>query len=71
MHEPSPKGIAKGMINSPEELNEMLDRYYMLHEWDVETSLPYRGTLEYLGLDDVADTLGKLGLVPVRKSTSG
>jgi len=66
MHEPSPKGIAKGMINSPEELDTMLDEYYRLHQWDVQTGSPCKETLESLGLDNVAVSLGQLGLLPER-----
>lgn len=44
--------------NSAEVLNEMLDRYYELHEWDVITGCPTRATLEKLKLNDVADELG-------------
>jgi aldehyde:ferredoxin oxidoreductase len=32
----------------------MLDRYYALHGWDVETSWPTPETLEKLGLDECA-----------------
>ena len=61
MHEPSPRGIAKGMINSEQELNEMLDKYYRLHEWDVKTGLPTKDTLQLLDLTDVAEKLAKFG----------
>jgi len=54
----------KGATNSQEELDEMLDQYYALHEWDNETSWPLRSTLEKLELKDVADYLEKLGKLP-------
>ncbi len=64
MHEPAPTGPGKGLVNSPEELNAMLDRYYELHEWDKKTSWPYKETLIKLGLEDVAKELEKLGRLP-------
>ncbi len=66
MHEPAPTGPPKGMMNSPEELNIMLDKYYELQEWDKETSYPYKETLEMLGLKDVAYVLEKIGRLPKR-----
>ena len=64
MHEGAASGPLKGETNSPEELADMLDRYYNLHEWDLETSWPYRSTLEKLQLKDVADHLAKHDLLP-------
>lgn len=62
MHEESPD--REGAINSPEELNKMLDEYYTLHGWDLETSWPTRETLESLDLSSVADELDRLGRLP-------
>ncbi|MCL6581941.1 MAG: aldehyde ferredoxin oxidoreductase C-terminal domain-containing protein, partial [Firmicutes bacterium] len=45
-------------VNSPEEMNAMLDNYYELHGWDLKTGNPTRETLEFLGLASVADELG-------------
>jgi aldehyde:ferredoxin oxidoreductase len=64
MHEPSPRGIAKGMMNSEQELNDMLEKYYRLHQWDLKTGLPTKDTLQLLDLNDVAQQLGELGLLP-------
>jgi aldehyde:ferredoxin oxidoreductase len=64
MHEGAASGPLKGAMNSQQELDGMLDRYYELHEWDRETSWPKRSTLEKLGLKDVADYLGKLKKLP-------
>lgn len=64
MHEPIPYGPMAGMVSSPEWLDEMLDRYYALHGWDLKTSWPYRKTLEVLDLGDVADELERLGKLP-------
>ena len=46
--------------------NEMVDAYYEARGWDLETGWPYRETYEKYGLKDVADTMEKLGLLPVR-----
>jgi aldehyde:ferredoxin oxidoreductase len=59
MNEPAP-GRLKGATTSREELDEMLNRYYELHEWDPKTSWPYLETLEKLGLEDVAEKLSNL-----------
>jgi len=64
MNEGAASGPLKGATNSKKELDGMLDRYYDLHEWDKTTSWPKRGTLEKLGLKDVADYLDKLGKLP-------
>lgn len=69
MHEPAPTGPAKGTMNSPTELNEMLDKYYRLHEWDLKTSWPYKETLEKLELKYVAEELEKLGRLPKKTGT--
>jgi aldehyde:ferredoxin oxidoreductase len=68
MNEPAASGPAKGMMNSEQELNAMLDKYYALHEWDVKTSWPYKETLEKLELSEVAQELQKLGRLPTRIS---
>ena len=64
MHEPSPSGPGKGLVNSREELDGMLDKYYELHEWDLKTSWPYRRTLDKLNLSYVADNLEKWVKLP-------
>jgi aldehyde:ferredoxin oxidoreductase len=53
MHEPVNSGPRAGSINSPEELNGMLDEYYDLHEWDCETGIPKPETLRQLGLGEL------------------
>jgi aldehyde:ferredoxin oxidoreductase len=62
MHEENPD--AEGAIVPPAQLNKMLDEYYTLHGWDLETSWPTRSTLETLGLHDVAVELDRLGKLP-------
>lgn len=66
MHEPAPSGPLKGSMNTQEELDGMLDKYYALHGWNLETSWPYAETLEMLGLEDVSAELRKLGKLPRR-----
>jgi aldehyde:ferredoxin oxidoreductase len=54
-------------INSPAMLNRMLDEYYELHNWDKQTSWPYRDTLEKLGLKEVIPQLESKGKIPRKK----
>jgi aldehyde:ferredoxin oxidoreductase len=54
-------------INSPAMLNRMLDEYYELHEWDKQTSWPYRTTLEKLDLKEVVLELESKGKIPPPK----
>lgn len=50
MNEPLSSGPPKGFVNSRAELDQMLDRYYELHKWDITTGIPTRSTLDGLGL---------------------
>jgi aldehyde:ferredoxin oxidoreductase len=52
-----------GAVNSGEELDEMLDRYYELHGWCLKTSRPTRESLLRLGLADVAEELAAGGFL--------
>jgi aldehyde:ferredoxin oxidoreductase len=54
-------------INSPAMLNLMLDEYYALHDWDLQTSWPYRHTLEKLDLKEVISELESRGKIPRKK----
>ncbi|MEM3752408.1 MAG: aldehyde ferredoxin oxidoreductase family protein [Candidatus Bathyarchaeia archaeon] len=67
MNEPVLSGPYKGLTNSKQELDAMLNRYYELHEWDPETSWPYRETLEKLGLLSVAQQLERNGIILPKK----
>jgi aldehyde:ferredoxin oxidoreductase len=58
-----PKGPAKGEVYSKETFNKMLDRYYEIRGWDLETGLIKRETLEDLELQDVMRVLEREGLV--------
>ena len=64
MNEPVSWGRLKGMVASKEWLDQMLDEYYALHGWDVETGVPERNTLQALGLADVADQLVEPTKIP-------
>lgn len=56
MHEPVPEGMHQGMYCPPEELNAMLDAYYVLRGWTLE-GLPTRQKLHELGLASVVGDL--------------
>jgi aldehyde:ferredoxin oxidoreductase len=58
MTEPLQVGASKGHMISKEDLDKMLDEYYSLRGWDVETGTPSRAKLTDLGLAYVADALG-------------
>jgi aldehyde:ferredoxin oxidoreductase len=57
MTEPLKAGASKGHVISREDLDTMLDEYYSLRGWDVETGTPTRKKLTDLGLAYVADAL--------------
>lgn len=44
--------------------NRLVDNYYTLRNWDLQTGWPTRATYEKLGLKEVADELEKLGKLP-------
>lgn len=49
--EPLPSGIAKGQRLTQAQLNLMLDEYYTLRGWDVQTGTPSKEKLRELKLD--------------------
>jgi aldehyde:ferredoxin oxidoreductase len=57
MHEPLQEGPNAGRVTSPEQLDLMLDEYYDLHGWDVETGRPTAEILAALGLEDLCSDL--------------
>jgi len=62
-------GPQKGNRLDRERFERMKDEYYRLRGWDINTGLPYRSTLEGLGLKEVADVLEKYKrLAPAEKS---
>ena len=61
--EPIPDGAAKGDVLSRDKVASTMKEYYRLRGWDRETGLPTRERLEELGLEEVIQDLGKLGLL--------
>lgn len=57
MNEPINSGPYKGCVVKKEEFDGMLNDYYTLHGWSLETSWPTEATLRGVGLTDVADQL--------------
>ena len=53
MNEEVPDGANAGMVTDKKMLDGLLDQYYALHGWDVETAVPLGSTLEQLGLSAV------------------
>lgn len=58
MKEPLERGASKGHFISIEDLKEMLDEYYTVRGWDLNSGIPSREKLEELGLGYVSDQLG-------------
>jgi len=56
--EAMPEGPSKGHTVR---IAPMVDKYYELRGWDIETGLPKRANLEELGLKEMADELDSLG----------
>ncbi len=56
-HEPIPKGKSEGSYVTEEELQYMLDEYYMARGWSLEGA-PTRAKLVSLDLDDIAEDIG-------------
>jgi aldehyde:ferredoxin oxidoreductase len=48
---------------SREKIDQLLDQYYELREWDKKKGIPTEGKLRKLQLDDVADDLRKKGFL--------
>jgi len=51
--------IGKPIAMDREKFLEVMDRYYRLRGWDVETGAPLPETLRQVGLGDVAEVMGK------------
>lgn len=58
MTEPLESGASKGQLISKEDLRVMLDEYYTVRGWDLNTGIPTRAKLVELGLGYVAEQLG-------------
>jgi aldehyde:ferredoxin oxidoreductase len=57
--EPMPAGPAKGQVV---DLERMLNEYYQLRNWDLETGIPKRETFDRLGMMDIAEELERSGV---------
>lgn len=67
MEEPVKSGPAKGELLVKKMWDKMLDEYYQLHGWDIETGWQSRRQLKTLSLTEVADDLEQAGkLAPNR-----
>jgi aldehyde:ferredoxin oxidoreductase len=62
-----PDGPHKGKVLDRAKFEKMKDEYYKLRGWDTETSWPERETYERLGLEDVGNSIQKLGKLPKTK----
>lgn len=62
--EPMPEGPAKGATISRTLMAEKLSEYYHLRGWDIDTGIPPHDKFVELGLEDIADDLGRLGKLP-------
>ena len=58
MTEPLQSGSSKGQLISKKDLDTMLDEYYTVREWDLNTGIPTRKKLVELNLEYVADEVG-------------
>ncbi len=58
MKQPLQSGASKGHFISIDDLKEMLDEYYAVRGWDINSGIPTREKLEELGLGYVSDQLG-------------
>lgn len=54
----------KGAVVDRKEFERMKDEYYELRRWDIATGLQTRATLEALGLTEIAQDMGRRGLLP-------
>ena len=62
---PVSHGLWKGKLGiQREELEGMKDMYYDLRGWDLETGIPLKETLARFDLDDIAQDLDTLGILP-------
>lgn len=61
--EPIQSGPFKGKKLNIDDFNQMLDNYYRLHGWSIDTGWPTYKTLENIGLNSIADELVSLGKI--------
>jgi aldehyde:ferredoxin oxidoreductase len=58
MTEPLKTGGSKGQVITHADLKQMLDEYYTVRGWDLNTGIPTKAKLEELRLGYVAKQLG-------------
>jgi aldehyde:ferredoxin oxidoreductase len=70
-HGPSDKPVyTKGTIHmDKDDIKLAMDMYYQEMGWDWATGAPTADAYKKLGLAEVADNLGKMGLLPQRIGT--
>ena len=69
---PLTHGYWKGKLGvTCEELEAMKDMYYELRGWDKKSGIPTAKTLREFGLDDVAEDLASLGILPEDREIEG
>jgi len=61
MEEPVKSGDSIGFVMDQLRFDKLLDAYYQLHGWDVETGYPKKETLESLDLNLVGEKLESAG----------
>ena len=57
MEEPLAEGASKGAVINTKDLNTMLDEYYTVRNWNLETGTPTKEKLSELGLGYAAGQL--------------
>ncbi len=67
LHEPLRLGPLKDYRLPKEEIRGYVSGYYEKHGWDAVEGKPYRDTIEYLGLNEIADALDDFGLTADRR----
>jgi aldehyde:ferredoxin oxidoreductase len=58
------EGDFRGAMLETSRFEEIKSKYYKLREWDVATGIPTRETLKCYGLEDVAQDLEKMDILP-------
>ena len=66
LHEPLRLGPLKDYRLPKEEIRGYVSGYYEKHGWDAVEGKPYRDTIEYLGLNEIADALDDFDLTADR-----
>ncbi len=63
-------GYWKGKLGTSREgLERMKSEYYLIRGWDLATGIPYKETLQEYGLEDVAQDLASLDMLPERSES--